>query len=63
MVGDSLTDIHAAFAAGIPVIAVTFGYTEIPPRELGADAVIDHFDQLVPTIEQIAGNRGRPTDA
>ena len=63
MVGDSLTDIHAAFAAGIPAIAVTFGYTEIPPRELGADAVIDHFDQLIPTIEQIAGNRGRLTDA
>ena len=63
MVGDSITDVRAAFAAGIPVIAVTFGYTEIAPRDLGADAIIDHFDQLIPTIKKVAESRHRPGQA
>ena len=31
MVGDSMTDVATARAAGIPVVAVDFGYTETPP--------------------------------
>ncbi len=46
MVGDSHTDIATARAAGIPVVAVTFGYTDIPVAKLGPDRVIDHFDAL-----------------
>jgi phosphoglycolate phosphatase len=46
MVGDSRNDVAAAKAAGVEVVAVTFGYTTIPPRELGADRVIDRFDEL-----------------
>ena len=46
MVGDSGVDVATARAAGIPVIAVSFGYTMVPARELGADTVIDHFDEL-----------------
>jgi phosphoglycolate phosphatase len=46
MVGDSHADIDAAKAALIPVVGVTFGYTNIHVRDLGADAVIDHFDDL-----------------
>lgn len=46
MVGDSANDVNAAKAAGIPVVAVSFGYTQIPVQDLGADLVIDHFDQL-----------------
>lgn len=46
MVGDSANDVNAAKAAGIPVVAVSFGYTRIPVHDLGADVVIDHFDQL-----------------
>jgi len=46
MVGDSMTDVATARAANIPVIAVDFGYTEIPPSELGADRLISHFDAL-----------------
>lgn len=46
LVGDSETDVKTARAANVPVVVVSFGYTEIPPRELGADAVIDHFDAL-----------------
>jgi phosphoglycolate phosphatase len=46
MVGDSMTDVATARAANVPVIAVDFGYTEIPPSELGADRLISHFDAL-----------------
>ena len=46
MVGDSITDIKTARAARVPVIAVDFGYTDVPVVELGPDRVISHFDQL-----------------
>jgi phosphoglycolate phosphatase len=46
MVGDSATDIKTARAAGLPVIAVDFGYTDAPIAELGPDRVISHFDEL-----------------
>ena len=53
MVGDSTTDIDTAKAAGVPVVAVTFGYTDIPVHEQSPDAVIDHYDELIPAIERI----------
>src|SRR5271170_2180965 len=46
MVGDSMTDIKTARAAGLPVIAVDFGYSDAPVAELGPDRVISHFDEL-----------------
>ncbi len=46
MVGDSEADIGAARAAGIPVIAAGFGYACIPAQALGADAVMDRFEDL-----------------
>jgi len=46
MIGDSITDIATARAAHIPVIAVDFGYTDIPVTELGPDRVISHYDGL-----------------
>ncbi len=46
MIGDSAPDILAAKAAGIPVIAVSFGYTETPVHELSPDAIIDKYQQL-----------------
>lgn len=45
-VGDTTVDVGAARAAGIPVIAVSFGFNDRVPGALGADAVIDHFDEL-----------------
>jgi phosphoglycolate phosphatase len=50
MVGDSLADVATAKAAGIPVVAVTFGYSEIPAREFEADRLITHFDELYEAI-------------
>jgi phosphoglycolate phosphatase len=46
MIGDSLTDIRTARAAGVPVIAVDFGYTDRPVSELGPDRIISEFAQL-----------------
>jgi phosphoglycolate phosphatase len=54
MVGDSATDIKTARAAQIPVIAVDFGYTDVPVAELGPDCVISHFDQLLVAAEALA---------
>jgi phosphoglycolate phosphatase len=46
MVGDSDVDIATAKAAGIPVVAVTFGYVHAPVATFSPDAIIDHFDDL-----------------
>ena len=53
MIGDSATDIRAARAAGIPVIAVDFGYSERPVSEFGPDRIISHFAQLPAAIAAI----------
>jgi phosphoglycolate phosphatase len=50
MIGDSLTDIRTARAAGIPIIAVDFGYSERPIAEFGPDGTISHFAQLPASI-------------
>lgn len=49
-VGDTSYDVRAAKAAGLPVVAVTFGFHDAPPQTLGADAVIDHYDELIPAL-------------
>nr|MDQ2859999.1 HAD hydrolase-like protein [Pseudomonadota bacterium] len=46
MVGDSASDAGAARAACVPLVLVSFGYTETPASQLGPDALIDHFDEL-----------------
>ena len=46
MVGDSPNDANAAHAAGLKFVAVDWGYTPVPARELGADAVISDFAEL-----------------
>lgn len=49
-VGDTTFDIGAARAAGVPVVAVGFGFNDRPVEDLGADAAIDHFDALIPAL-------------
>jgi phosphoglycolate phosphatase len=55
MVGDSGSDIKTARAAGVPVIAVDFGYTDVPVTELGPDRVISHFDELAEACAALLG--------
>lgn len=52
-VGDTTFDTRAARAAGMPCVAVRFGFSDAPVDELGANAVIDHFDELVRTLERL----------
>lgn len=54
MVGDSATDVNGAKNAGVPVVAVSFGYTDVPAAKLGADAVIDRYDDLLAAITLLA---------
>lgn len=49
-VGDSIYDVQAAQAAGVPVIACSFGFSPVPVATLGAEAVIDSFAELLPAL-------------
>lgn len=49
-VGDSATDAGAARNAGLPLVLVSFGYSDVPVATLGADAVIGHYDDLLPAL-------------
>lgn len=53
MVGDSETDILTARNAGVPVIAVPFGYTPRPVAEFGPDRLIGHFDEAYDAIQEL----------
>lgn len=52
MVGDSRTDIDTAKAAGIPVVAVDFGYTDRHVREFEPSIVISHFEELTVALAE-----------
>jgi phosphoglycolate phosphatase len=49
-VGDTSFDTGAARAAGVPCVAVSFGFNDLPMDQLGASIVIDHFDELIPAL-------------
>ncbi len=53
MVGDAGPDIGVARRAGIPVIGVSFGYTEVPIKDLGPDRVIHHMSELRGALESL----------
>ena len=55
MIGDSANDIRAGRGAGTRTIAVSFGYSATPVGELGADCVIDRFDELPDALARLAG--------
>lgn len=56
MIGDNINDFTAAKDAGVPSIAMTFGYARCSPNALGADALVDDFGDLVGTIEDVLMN-------
>jgi phosphoglycolate phosphatase len=53
MVGDSVTDIATAKAALMPVVAVDFGYTDVPVQELGPDRIISHYQHLPDAVAHL----------
>jgi phosphoglycolate phosphatase len=52
MFGDSETDIRTAQNAGVPVIAVTFGYTPTPVQAFAPTHIIDHYDEAWPIVQR-----------
>lgn len=46
MIGDSGTDVNTARAAKVPVVAVDFGYSEVPIATLQPDRIISSFADL-----------------
>jgi phosphoglycolate phosphatase len=58
MVGDSIADIAAARAAGVPVIAVDFGYTETPVSALDPDWIVSCFEAVPEAVFALLG-RGK----
>ena len=52
-VGDSIIDADTARAAGVPFVAVSFGFSDRPANEFGADAVIDSYAELLPALARI----------
>jgi len=55
MVGDSAVDVNAAKAAAIPVIVMTYGYTNEPASALGADALADDFAEIPALAAKLLG--------
>lgn len=53
MVGDSETDVKTARNAGVPIILVDFGYSILPPSQMGADAIISSFLELPAALMRI----------
>jgi len=53
MVGDAGTDVGVARRAGVPVIGVTFGYTDIPMADLKPDRVIAHMRDLPAAVDEL----------
>jgi phosphoglycolate phosphatase len=60
MVGDSKTDIDTARNAKVPVVAMTFGYTDQPVANYAPDRAIDHFDDLWSAVAEVAGSLSGP---
>jgi phosphoglycolate phosphatase len=53
MIGDSITDLNTARAAGVPCILMSYGFTPVPAPELGADIVLDDFADLPEAIGRL----------
>ena len=53
MVGDAGPDIGVARRAGVPVIGVGFGYTDVPIADLKPDRLIHHLGELPAAVEAL----------
>jgi phosphoglycolate phosphatase len=54
MVGDAGPDIGVARRAGVPVIGVEFGYTDVPIAELKPDRLIGHMRELPAAVQSLS---------
>ena len=58
MVGDAGPDVGVARRAGIPVIGVEFGYTDVPMAELKPDRLIGHMGDLPEAVDSLVRAQG-----
>ncbi len=63
MIGDSGTDVRTARAAQVPVIAVDFGYSEVPIATLQPDRIISSYGELPAAIAGVVAERPRRAGA
>ena len=55
MIGDSVSDVAAARAAGFQIVCLSYGYNHgVDIHEAGPDAVIETLDQIYPLLEKAA---------
>ncbi len=55
MIGDSVSDVAAARAAGFQIVCMSYGYNHgVDIREAAPDAVIDSLDEIYPLLERAA---------
>jgi len=55
LIGDTITDLDTARAAGRPVVLVTFGPSGAVARGLAADGYLAHFDALEAVVDPLLG--------
>ena len=57
MVGDAGPDVGVARRAGVPVIGVGFGYTDVPMADLKPDLLINKMRDLPAAVESLEAVR------
>ena len=53
LVGDAAPDSGAARNAGVPCVIVDWGYTEVPPGDLGGDALVSRFADVPGAVRRL----------
>jgi phosphoglycolate phosphatase len=61
MIGDSGTDVRTARAARVPVIAVDFGYSDVPIATLQPDRIISSYAELPNAIIDALAAQPQPS--
>jgi phosphoglycolate phosphatase len=60
MVGDAGPDVGVARRAGVPVVCVEFGYTDVPVADLKPDLLIGHMRDLAAAVESLMARQKSP---
>jgi phosphoglycolate phosphatase len=60
MVGDAGPDVGVARRAGVPVVCVEFGYTDVPVADLKPDLLIGHMRDLPAAVERLMARSKHP---
>ena len=56
MIGDGHHDVKVAHSAGVPVIALTYGYSRVPLESLNPTMLIARFDEIPGALVSLMDN-------